>query len=320
MIITMNGTDKGGNHVKWAAAMIGSMLSLSNNKKVCIIQLSHNVVGLETTMVGKIDKGNETGVDTNRLMISDNGIDNLMRKAATMKLTMDHFQNSCRCMLKTENRLDVLGISKANNFIDSLKAEGKIDDIKRIIRSADEFYNFVIVVLPSNEWISSQFIPMADHNICCVRQADAEEIYIGYTKEKKSDKDPTVYIQNSILVTNFDEESMYNLNVVQKIYRKNIDKEELGSKIKFKVYAMPYNIRFNDACYSNDLLRWIYKNYNASISDINYNLIHSMQKFVNEITGTEEEEAFVPTLKKRQKFKKEPKEKKQIKAEDISSI
>lgn len=317
MIITMNGTNKGGNNVKWAAAMMGSLLSLSNNKKVCIIQLSHNVVGIETTMVGKIDKENETGASANRLMVSDDGIDNLMRKAATMKLTSDHFQTSCRCMLKTENRLDVLGISKAGNFIDSLKAEGKIDDIKRIIRSANEFYNFVIVVLPSNEFISSQFIPMADHNICCVRQADVEEIYLGYRKDKSSDKekDSHEHVQNSILVTSFDEESMYNLNAIQKMYRKSIDKEENGSKVKFKVYAMPYNIGFSDACYSNDMLRWIYKNYNAGVSDINYTLINTMQNFVNDITDTYETKQFEPTLKKKQKKEKPKKEKQQIKLE-----
>ena len=53
MIITFVGTTKGNNSAKKAATMAAGLLSLSNNKSVCLMQINYDIVDCASYMVGK---------------------------------------------------------------------------------------------------------------------------------------------------------------------------------------------------------------------------------------------------------------------------
>lgn len=261
MIISFIGTNKGNNHCKRAAATLGSLLSLNNNKKVCIIQIFNSDTGIEHLLMGKTYERNQ--INALNIGVDETGIDGMIRKASSARLSKDDYLASCRAMLNSENRLDVLGVSRTKNFMELIPAENRTELIKAIIHDAEKYYKYVIVVLPNDEDIAGRFITESDINICCVRQADHEEPFLN---DKK----------NVFLVSNFDPESKYTL--------KEIKKEYHDDDPKAKVFAMPYNIHFQDACFGKELLRWIYKNYNAGVNDFNYLFMEKMQLFTDYIS------------------------------------
>lgn len=305
MIITFSGTNKGNNSSKKVAAAIGAMLSLSNNKKVCIIQISNDSVGIEDLYNGKVL--NQSTVGMKELGIDEHGIDSMIRKSDTMKLLSEHYYTACNCMLKSDNRLDVLGGSKQKTFLEDVTSSEKTSSIKRIIEAADKFYNFVLVVMPNQEHIVEAFINVGETHVCCVRQSEKEEAFF-------TDK------RNVLVVSNFDPESVYTLKYITKEYK--------SEGAKFKAFPMHYNTQYRDAYHGQSLLKWLYKNCNITTTDINYDFITALQKLTDYISDTEAEEIPEPSSprkrekKKTEKVKKErkKKEKKAEVNEEIISI
>ena len=263
MIISFIGTNKGNNHCKRAAATLGGLLSLSNNKKVCVIQICNSEMGIEHLMMGKTYERN--AINALNIGVDETGIDGMIRKASSAKLSKDDYVAACKAMLNSENRLDILGVSRTKNFMELIPTENRTELIKTIIHDAEKFYKYVIVVLPNDPDVAGRFITESDINVCCVRQADHEEPYLN---DKK----------NVFLVPDFDPESKYTLKEIRKAYH--------DDDPKAKIFAMPYNIQFRDACYSRELLRWMYKNYNADINDFNFTFIDKMQKFADFVSDT----------------------------------
>ena len=288
MVITFVGTDKGSNSSKKVVAAIGSMLSLSNNKRVCIIQITNDQTGVDSLFMGKAFKQSELNKLKKR-GVNDKGLDALIRKASSMKLDKDHYHTACNAMLVSDNRLDVLAPSEQKSFIDNIYADNNVDTIKRIIEDAGQFYHFVLVLLPKDERVIQSFITTGDVNVCCLRQSEHEEPYV-------TDK------RNIFVTTNFDPESAYDL--------KRISKEYHNDDPKAKHFAFLYNTQFRDACHELSLLKWMHKNYNVTTSDINYDFISALQNLTDIVSDTEAEEISEPMPKKRQKAPKLEKPKK----------
>ena len=282
MIITFEGTDKSNNAAKKVVAAVGSMLSLSNNKKVCIIELTNDAVGVEELLRGK--KLLNTDIFKKR-GVSDKGIDALIRKASTMKLNKTHFYTAVSALMQSENRLDIVRPSSKKSFYEDLFADENIEPAKRVIQDADKFYDFVLVLMPNNAKIINEFIRLGEVNVSCIRQAGKEEPFL-------TDK------KNTLLVTNYDPESSYDLKRISREYKDDV------AKIKCKFNTFLYNTQFRDSCHEFTLLSWMLKNYNVSVTDINYDFISGLQKFVDYISDTEAEETPEPTLKKRVKTPK----------------
>lgn len=293
MIITFVGTNKGNNSAKKVAAAVGAMLSLSNNKKVCIIQISNDATGIEDFYNGKTIS--QASIGMKQFGFDDHGIDGIIRKADNMKLTKEHFHTACNCMLKSDNRLDILGNSKQKTFLDNIFIDGKTDSVRRVIQSADKLYNFVLVILPNREDIVEAFINEGDVNVCCVRQSEREEPFL-------TDK------KNVMVITNFDPESVYTV--------KNITKEYKSEGVRLKTFPMIYNTQFRDAYHGQVLLKWILKNCHVNTTDINYDFITALQGLTDYISDTEAEETEEPVPKKRRKNRPTKKKEKRIHVDD----
>lgn len=306
MIITFVGTEKGNNSAKKAAAMTAGLLSLANNKSVCLMQINYDNIDCVSYMIGKEMKESASGsLDAFNTTEILKGLDALTNKTNSMPvLSADDVYAATENLLKTENRLDVLGASKKENFDSEIRSQAKFDSVARVIKSltasSDDdtdkisFYDHVVIYIPNNCPRIGDLITMSDMNICCIRQGEREEPLLN---EKN----------NTFLITHFDERSIYNIKYIKKAYSKDDPKA--------KVFVMPHNVYFKDACIAQDLRRWLVKNYNPSIDEENYDFVHAMQNFVDYITDSSAVYEPEPTVKKKKKPEKKKKEKKVIKPE-----
>lgn len=306
MIITFVGTTKGNNSAKKAATMAAGLLSLSNNKSVCLMQINYDIVDCASYMVGKEMKDSASGsLDAFNTASILKGIDALISKANSMPvLSADDIYTATENMLNTENRLDVLMASKKENFDSEIRSQARLDSIARVIKSMttstdDEIdkislYDHVVIYVPNSCPRIGDIITLSDMNVCCIRQGEREEPLLN-------EKD------NTFLVTHFDERSIYNAKYIKKAYSKDDPKA--------RVFVMPHNVYFKDACIAQDLRTWLVKNYNPSMDEENYGFVHAMQNFVDYITDSSAVDEPEPTVKKKKKPEKKKKEKKVVKPE-----
>lgn len=291
MLITFVGTEKGNNGAKKAATLAAALLSLSNNKKVCLMQLDYDTKDMVSLLVGKMkNEGVSEKLDTLGTSEIMSGIDALISKANTASvLTADSLYAGVEAMVTTENRFDVLSASRKENFDAEIASNSKFAAFKRAISfmtssEADSEvimpYDYVIMFVPYDCPRLGEIIAMSDLNVCCVRQDLREEPMLN---EKN----------NVFLITHYDANSVYDSKFIKKAYSKDTTKAPF--------YVMPHNVGFKDACIAMELRRWIVKNYNVSEEDDNYDFINKMQKFVNRISNSEAVDEAEPSAKKRKK-------------------
>jgi len=204
-------------------------------------------------------------------MISNAGMDALIRYQSFSVLTKEHFNMCITPVLKSANLLDLLGAPVLNDF-----SEDKVtcmERIEEIIALAESIYDNVVILFDGEHKESASVI-----NAIIDKHEYKEVISLQqgqrYVPEKGYAGSNRYYI-----IHEYDEDSLFSL----KYYRKLLDTDN--------VCMLPYNITFKDAYLSGNLLMFLRKNINndsAGKEGNNAMFVQRAMEFVQKITGKKE--------------------------------
>lgn len=295
MLITFVGTDQGNNSAKKAAVLSAALLSLANNKKVCLLELGYTANDMVSLLIGKEKKESAVSAldefGTSEIM---KGIDALMSRAnVDSSVPIDALYAAADAMITTENRFDVMMSTRKENFDAEIRSNSKFNAFLKVLNSmtksreddaeSNVAYDYVILYIPNSCPRLGEIVALSDVNVCCLHQGEYEEPMLNEAN-------------NVLLVTHYDNESIYDLKHIKKAYTKDCPKAP--------VFAMLHNIGFKDACTALDLRKWLVKNYSLREEDDNYEFIHKMQRFVDYISDSEAAPDPEPTVNRKKKDKR----------------
>lgn len=243
MIIMFEGTNEASNDMAETACIASVMSAAKYNKKTLLIQLTNAAEkNVEDLLIGK--KKAETEVKLGRYQLEDKGIDALIRRAASSRLTEDGFDATCTQMLAYRHMLDVAGITKKEDF----ELNITLKEVSTILKNAKKVYNNIILVLNGQDTtIMQEILELADVYVTCFAQKPVIEEYNAFEG-----------VRSLKVVTEYDTASVYSA-----MYLKKKLKER-------KIYLIPHNSGYRDACISGTLLTYLLKNINNTHEDDNY--------------------------------------------------
>lgn len=243
MIMMIEGTNESSNHAAEVACIVAVMSAAKYNKRTLLIQLTDVAEeNTENLLIGK--KKAETEVKLGKYQLEDKGIDALIRRAVSSRLTEDGFDATCTQMLSYRHMLDVAGITKKEDFELNLSTK----EIATILKNAKKVYNNVVILLNGkNTTIMQEVLELADVYITCFSQKPVVEEYNAFEG-----------IRSLKVITDYDSASAYSAMVLKKQFKER------------KIYLIPHNSGYRDACISGTLLTYLLKNINNTHEDDNY--------------------------------------------------
>lgn len=257
MIITVQGNNGKKNKCVLAAALIGGMAMIANGSKTLIVQLiDKDMESVEGMYSGLSSDSYSFGKDDGTTTFASEGIDALLRAADTTKLLADDFKQYCTAFSQTEFGLDVTMMTEKSNFREIV--EDKVDVIKKICKNAKEYYENIILLLPTGddlvcrkingdpEATEDGFEGFADKSIYCLKQ--------GHVK-----KGPYYGREKIFVVTDFDSASRFSLKSMRKEF---CDKKD-------SIFKIERNTGCTDAYMSGKLLNFILTNRDLDANDVN---------------------------------------------------
>jgi len=252
MVIIVRGTDLNNNKSAHVTAMIAAMNAIRRSRKSLIIQFSQKTP-IDNLLIGR--KQMETEVREVGFMFEDTGVDALFRRVETQRLLKEHFDACCTPILNAENLLDIATLSKKENFESDLI--GREEDIEALIRQAKDIYDDVYIYANSkNDKLLDILNNYVDLSITCIRQGIKENI--THVPDK-----------NVVVVTGYDNESMYNIRYMRNMYKNK------------KLVYIPYNVEFKDAYNNGTLMQFLGKNEKISKEDANYPFFEAINNIIN---------------------------------------
>lgn len=263
MVIGVIGSTLNRNHRVEALCSIATASSISFKQKSLIISLCNRdgqEVLCEDLLVGK-------QLDTNNVLalsntFSDTGIDALLSRVESERITQDTFDTCCLQTLKGIYTMDIATATSKTSLEEELIS--KIQDVQNLFESAQNVYDILYVLLPhNNPRLTKKLYPLLDKVVVCVNQGLKEDI-LGPTKK-------TGYV----LVTDYDNASQFSTKY-------------LGKQYGYPTYALKHNALFKDACTTNNLLKFFLLNEKIDQSDDNYDLMHNLMKLAETMVGNVE--------------------------------
>ena len=221
MIIGVTGTSNKNNHCDIVAAEIATMSALVYGKSTLVLQFYYEEEGIEHIL----NRGAATrGIGENR------NIDELIKEATASTLSQNHFSADTISMLKTQNMLDVSGVSRVKQLMNQLIK--KEDNIKYLIKKAKKtqtsgYDNVIIVAKNHNAEARKILMHMCDKIVVSLEQGDTyneDDFMIGYKEHPEdktlkmlpADKQIPVYP----VVNDMDENSVFNPKYYKNKYKK----------------------------------------------------------------------------------------------------
>ena len=263
MIIGFEGTTQKRNHRAAALCAIAASSALDYRQKALILSLNDKTtheLRCEDLLVGKKIQASSVAALANTF--SDTGIDALLSRVESERLTKDHFDTCC---LQTINKNATLDVAAATSKL-SLEEEllSKIDDIKALLDAAKNEYDCIYVLLPhNNEKLVKKLLPQMDKVVICVGQGPKED-YVAPSKKA-----------GVVLITDYDNDSQYSTRYLSKQY-------------PFPVYALKHNALFRDSCINLEMLNFILTNEKDEPYDDNYDFISTLKSVTNQLVGNVE--------------------------------
>lgn len=263
MVIGVIGSTLNRNHRVEALCSIATASSISFKQKSLIISLCNRdgqEVLCEDLLVGK-------QLDTNNVLalsntFSDTGIDALLSRVESERITQDTFDTCCLQTLKGIYTMDIATATSKTSLEEELIS--KIQDVQNLFESAQNVYDILYVLLPhNNPRLTKKLYPLLDKVVVCVNQGLKEDI-LEPTKK-------TGYV----LVTDYDNASQFSTKY-------------LGKQYGYPTYALKHNALFKDACTTNNLLKFFLLNEKIDQSDDNYDLMHNLMKLAETMVGNVE--------------------------------
>ena len=281
MIVMFQGTNIANNEAIEAACIGATMSAAKYNRKTLLLQLtSMNERSAEDVLIGKEKKENEIYTETFRY--SDTGIDALLRRASTSKLTKDTFDKTCSPLLKKhENMLDIAAVTQQVDFEVNLS----VKDARTVFKHAKEVYDNIFVILNgTNTAIMQEMLELADIYVTSFPQKPVKEEFNQFTKEN----------QRSIkVITDYETESAYSMMYLKKLY---------GDK---KIYILPHNSKYRDNCMAGTLLNYILKNMNDTREDDNFTFMKHVIDMMEGIMGKEDWNEEIPVYEEDSQLEEE---------------
>lgn len=270
MIVMFQGTNEANNAVTGAACIAAVMSAAKYNRKTLFIQMTESTAtNAESLLIGKKKEETEIKLETYRL--EDKGIDALVRRAETSKLVKENFDTDCEALLTYENMLDMASITKKIDFEINLT----IKDTKIIFNHAYDVYDNIFVLLNGrNTTIMQELLELCDVYVTCFSQKPQKELHNVF-QGKRAIK----------LITDFDNTSAYSAMYLKKAY---------GDK---KIYLIPHNSGYRDACLSGTLLEYILRNMNNTHEDDNFTFMKHVVELMEGIMGKEDWTEQIPEPK-----------------------
>lgn len=263
MVIGVIGSTLNRNHRVEALCSIATASSISFKQKSLIISLCNRdgqEVLCEDLLVGK-------QLDTNNVLalsntFSDTGIDALLSRVESERITQDTFDTCCLQTLKGIYTMDIATATSKTSLEEELVS--KIQDVQNLFESAQNVYDILYVLLPhNNSKLTKKLYPLLDKIVVCVNQGLKEDI-LEPTKKT-----------GHVLVTDYDNASQFSTKY-------------LGKQYGYPTYALKHNALFKDACTTNNLLKFFLLNEKIDQSDDNYDLMHNLMKLAETLVGNVE--------------------------------
>jgi cellulose biosynthesis protein BcsQ len=273
MIIEFQGTKNRGTGAGAAMVMAAAVEAFRTNKKVCIMSLrGHYPAGdVEAYAIPpEVDDGQNAtaGIGlVDQFSFSDTGIDAVLRRADTGRLTTEMFDNCVTPTIRDKNGLDIVKTTKDSAFENDLME--RFDTIQTILECANTTYDYVFVYVgPNHDDFLEKMGEIVDAVVIVARQGRADKI--SKTNEKLAKK-------VSLLITDYDAESGWTLRHLKKAYGIN------------NIFTFPHNVRYHDAAEDGALIRFAMKNVHPDKNDYNYPLIEDLKSLLRHIDGKAEE-------------------------------
>lgn len=268
MVIGVQGTASADNDMTGIASLVAVMSALKK-KKTLILQLSQSEDKSALFLLeGKeLNEGRTSEMSSYRM--SDKGIDALLRRANTIRLTQDNFETACEDVMDY-NFLDVADTTTKIDFREGITVEG----VSNIIKYANEIYDNIILIIDAKdhedgaETTMSDMLGICDICITCVPQCPNKDIF-----------NPAVGKKNIFVIPKFDSMSKYSLQYMKKLY---------GQK---KMYALPYNSGYHDAKITGTLYRFVLANKEIDKDDNNSIFMSAISKIMDDLQDAEEKKA-----------------------------
>lgn len=271
MIVMFQGVHNSYNGVTEACCIAAVMSATKYNRKTLLVQLTgSSALDAEKFLIGK-DLADEEAIQTevNEIYrIDDRGIDALIRRAGTAKLTKDHFDSSCRPLLQYENMLDCAGKTKSYDFLENLT----VKEVRTLIKHAGDVYDNIFLLLDGkNQLIMQELLELCDVYITCLQQSPQISTFNQFEGKR-----------SIFLVPGYDNTSVYNALYLKKKYAAK------------KIYTIGHNTGFNDSCLEGTMLRFMLKNVNNTSGDDNYGFIKGITTFMEAIMDKEDWSTEIP--------------------------
>ena len=288
MIVMFRGTNNSKNMAPQVLALYATINAIKYNRKTLVLQFMKQFP-VEKILRGALDQETEL-MDAGRYTFDDSGIDALFRRVDNQKLGKENFELMCRGFLKTENLLDVAGVSKKDDFNDEVLE--KETQINQIVQYALDVYDDIYILGDGKRPGQMDILnPIVDISIICIPQGNKEEV--EKITSKQSDVPDSKGNDYLFMITDFDNKSSFDVAKMKKLY-----------DVK-RIAIMPYTTGFKDAYNSDNVLSFAMNNTDVKETDSNYPLFRAVYDVHKQIMNHEEPEEKPFDIKKLERKKKE---------------
>ena len=296
MIIMFRGTDGHHNMAPQALALYAAINATKFNRRTLVIQLYSNFP-VEKILRGKQDSEEQVSIGGG-YNFDDTGIDSLMRRIETQRFSKEIIDVACKHMSKTDNLLDIAGVSKKDDFEREIILRQEV--LKKLLQEAKKLYEDIYILANGKSGEQMKMLnTFVDLSIICVPQGSRDNVTEPFTiikeaeeertdgkdskdTKKESKKAAKDRVRTLYMVTDFDRRSSFDVMRMRRAY---------GVK---KIAVLPYNTGFKDAYNSESVLAYAIANTNVTENDANFEIIDavmSVKKLVMD-QGVPEEPEF----------------------------
>ena len=223
---------------------VSAMIPIKYHYKTIVTQTHYSDMSLESAFVNMDRLGNKGSLD-----IADTGVDALDRLLRSNKLTPENISNYANSILK--GKLELLYGSFKNDEDSYARI---LETFPIILDYASQFYDIVLVDL--NKGYTSpevnQILQKSDLIVLSMSQSRQ------MLKKIFKDMDTLKILQEKTVIPvlgRYDRFSKYSTKNIAKFFN-----------YKKKIYTIPYNTQFFDACNEGKALNFMAENANANVS------------------------------------------------------
>jgi MinD-like ATPase involved in chromosome partitioning or flagellar assembly len=243
------------------AIAVSTLMGIAHKTSCLMMQGNYNSKKIESSFTPYDDLKSSKVFDNSSI-----GINALIRLVTSNKLTSDAIQNYAKPVLK--DRLDIL---YGMNSKDIEGYSDLVNNLPYITRKAAEIYDIVFIDLPKG----------SDEKFILDTLADAEIVVCVVNQDCVKLDDFFDIVENMEVLKN--KNKIFVVGDYENKARFNTANIKLKTTVKDRLYTVPHNYLFADACNSGSVIDFFYKNINANKNDYNGHFIQQTLEIVEKI-------------------------------------